>query len=49
MSLLASKFDEWASLYPCLSLFAGIAFVFPVSKLWTGFLNKEQGKNHFEK
>lgn len=33
MSLLASEFDEWANLYPCLSLLAGIALAIPVSSV----------------
>ncbi|XP_041924813.1 uncharacterized protein LOC121688957 isoform X2 [Alosa sapidissima] len=33
LSLLASEFDEWANLYPCLSLLASIALVIPVSSV----------------
>jgi len=33
MSLLASECDEWAELYPCLSLLAGIGLVIPVSSV----------------
>ncbi|KAK7141431.1 hypothetical protein R3I93_010952 [Phoxinus phoxinus] len=33
LRLLASEIDEWANLYPCLSLLAGIALVIPVSSV----------------
>ncbi|XP_061750011.1 uncharacterized protein LOC133549001 isoform X8 [Nerophis ophidion] len=33
LTLLASEFDEWDNVYPCLSLLAGIALVIPVSSV----------------
>ncbi|KAL7390376.1 hypothetical protein ABVT39_020024 [Epinephelus coioides] len=33
LTLLASEFDEWDNIYPCLSLLAGIALVIPVSSM----------------
>ncbi|KAK0134769.1 Zinc finger protein 862 [Merluccius polli] len=33
LRLLASEYDEWADLYPCLSLLASIALIVPVSSV----------------
>ncbi|XP_049447599.1 uncharacterized protein LOC125898031 [Epinephelus fuscoguttatus] len=33
LTLLASEFNEWDNIYPCLSLLAGIALVIPVSSM----------------
>ncbi|KAL7373291.1 hypothetical protein ABVT39_003142 [Epinephelus coioides] len=33
LTLLASEFDEWDNIYPCLSLLASIALVIPVSSV----------------
>ena len=33
LTLLASEYDEWLDLYPCLSLLASIALIVPVSSV----------------
>ena len=33
LTLLASVYDEWLDLYPCLSLLASIALIVPVSSV----------------
>ncbi|CAL8341754.1 unnamed protein product [Gadus morhua 'NCC'] len=33
LTLLASEYDEWLDLYPCLSLLASIAMIVPVSSV----------------
>ena len=33
LTLLASEYDEWSDLYPCLSLLASIALIVPVSSV----------------
>ncbi len=33
MEQLASEFDEWADIYPCLSQLAAVALVIPVSSV----------------
>ncbi|XP_073718957.1 uncharacterized protein [Misgurnus anguillicaudatus] len=44
LSLLASEFDEWANLYPFLSLLASIALLIPISSV-----HCEPGENRPEK